>query len=83
MYFYPVAGLMCTYYVGVDKLLCYDTTIAKYIGIDFFEYKKILKSFGAKLYDTEYYFDEESDCQKCCDYLDETYGPIIKLTEVF
>jgi hypothetical protein len=72
------------YYISTAALGAnYDCNIAKYIGITLEEYQDILKSFNAFFRkDNEGYFDNESDCQKCCEYLNETYGVIIKLADI-
>jgi len=73
------------YYVYTDELFSNtDTRVANYIGMELKDYVKILKSFRAKCSCFgEYFFSDEEDCQKCCDYLNEIYGPIIVLTGGF
>lgn len=38
-----------------------------------------LQSFGAIVIKGEFFFEKEDNCQKCCDYLQEIYGPILEL----
>lgn len=81
MIFFPAETINESYYVCTILANNDDICIAEYIGIKLEDYIKILKSFGAKR-DVwgESFFSDEEDCQKCCNYLEETYGIVIKLT---
>lgn len=58
-----------------------DRSIAKFIGLETKQYKEILVQLGAIIFYKECYFENKDDCEKCCNYLQELYGPIIKLAE--
>lgn len=70
------------YYIEIDvNNTPIDRIIVKSIGIPLKKYINILKKFNAERCsdDKEYYFNNEEDCKRCCDYLNEKYEVIVKL----
>lgn len=70
------------YYIKRDMGGNSDNGIAKFLKIKVKEYIDILKKFNAhyhKEYE-EYFFEYKNDAQHCCDYLNEVYMVMKKLT---
>ena len=73
------------YYIALEKInnqiweyLCFDTEIAKYLGISVKQYQEELKKFGAYNY-RGMLFRNKNDAEKALEFLKEKYSLISEL----
>jgi predicted ATPase len=59
----------------------HDVHVARALALGHEEYIELLNKYNAIKIDDEYYFKKEEDCKRFIEYLEETYGLIIKLME--
>jgi len=66
--------------ISETEIYVYDLSIANKINLHIYNYQRELKQFGAiQNSNREKYFQSSKKCQKCCDYLNEKYGMMLKL----
>jgi len=72
------------YYIVIEGLHNNrDKSISNEIGISLKKYHGILKKFNAiPTYRNEHYLYNFDDAEKCCEYLNEKYGVLLKLMGV-
>lgn len=58
-----------------------DNSIRELLKMNWQQYNSLIDEYNTDKKGC--FFGKEEDCQKLCNYLNEIYGPIIKLTEVF
>jgi len=56
-----------------------DTNIAQKIGIPLREYQRILKDFGAYIYNQETYFHNKEDAEKVLKFIKEKYEILLAM----
>lgn len=66
---YKNAKLLTLYSSGND--------IQELLKMNQTQYEQLFKEYNTEGTDT--FFKKQEDCQRLCDYLNEVYGPIIKL----
>jgi predicted oxidoreductase (fatty acid repression mutant protein) len=67
-------------YINGSIIFTTDNSIRKLLKLNLQQYKKLFKKFSVEGKGANYFINKE-DCQRICDYLNEVYSPIIKLTE--
>jgi hypothetical protein len=78
--FYPTSGAH-GYYIDYMDQSPGDRCIAGLLNISLVAYHKILKKFNGCQVRREYYFETFIDCKNACDYLEQVFGVMLKLTK--
>lgn len=78
--FYPTSGAH-GYYINYMDVSPSDRRMADILGISLIKYHKILKQFNGFQIRSEYYFKMFTDCREACDYLEQVFGVMFKLTK--